>query len=208
MTDLSPISIFLITSQCRKLVNKISQEPLEPGSWYLDHRLCLKCRWPDQLLVKFSQSITELSPFSVFLIITQWNLVNKISQEPLQLGSWNLYHRLCLKCKWPDQLLVKFSQFITELSPFSVFLIITQWNLVNKISQEPLQLGSWNLYHRLCLKYRWPDQLLVKFSQSIAELSPFSVFLIIAQWNLVNKISEEPLQLGSWNLYSQIVSKM
>ena len=24
-----------------KLVNKISQEPLEPGSWYLDHRLCL-----------------------------------------------------------------------------------------------------------------------------------------------------------------------
>ena len=28
----------------RKLVNKISQEPLEPGSLYLNHRLCLKCR--------------------------------------------------------------------------------------------------------------------------------------------------------------------
>ena len=27
-----------------KLVNKISQEPLEPGSRYLDHRLCLRCR--------------------------------------------------------------------------------------------------------------------------------------------------------------------
>ena len=24
-----------------KLVNKVSQEPLEPGSCYLDHRLCL-----------------------------------------------------------------------------------------------------------------------------------------------------------------------
>ena len=27
-----------------KLVNKISQEPLKPGSLYLDHRLCLRCR--------------------------------------------------------------------------------------------------------------------------------------------------------------------
>ena len=30
---------------------------------------------------------------------------------------------------------------MTELSPFSILLIITQWKLVNKISQEPLELG-------------------------------------------------------------------
>ena len=30
-----------------KLVNKISQEPLRPGSWYLDHKLSLRCRCPD-----------------------------------------------------------------------------------------------------------------------------------------------------------------
>ena len=38
---------------------------------------------------------------------------------------------------------------MTELSPFSVFLIISQCKLVNKISQEPLKLGSWFLIHRL-----------------------------------------------------------
>ena len=37
-------------------------------------------------LIKFSKSMTELSPFSVFLIISQCKLVNKISQEPLELG--------------------------------------------------------------------------------------------------------------------------
>ena len=86
--------------------------------------------------------MTELSPFSVFLIITQCKLVNKISQEPLELGSRYLDHRLCLRCRLPDSLLVKFCKSMTELSPFSVFLIITQCKLVNKISQEPLELGS------------------------------------------------------------------
>ena len=37
-----------------KLVNKISQEPLEPGSWIVSK------------LVKFARSMTELSPFPVF----------------------------------------------------------------------------------------------------------------------------------------------
>ena len=27
-----------------KLVNKVSQEPLKPGPWYYDHRLCLRYR--------------------------------------------------------------------------------------------------------------------------------------------------------------------
>ena len=31
---------------------------------------------------------------------------------------------------------------MTELSPFSVLLIVTQWKLVNKISQEPLRQGQ------------------------------------------------------------------
>ena len=38
-------------------------------------------------LVKFSKSMTELSPFSIFLILSHCKLVNKISQEPLELGS-------------------------------------------------------------------------------------------------------------------------
>ena len=59
-------------------------------------------------MVKFSKSMAELSPFSIFLIISQWKLVIKY----------------------------------LETSRFSVFLIISQWKLVNKISHEPLKLGS------------------------------------------------------------------
>ena len=33
------------------------------------------------------------------------------------------------------------NEFMTELSPFSVLLITTQWKLVNRKSQEPLELG-------------------------------------------------------------------
>ena len=33
------------------------------------------------------KSMAELSPFSIFLIISKWKLVNKISQEQLELGS-------------------------------------------------------------------------------------------------------------------------
>ena len=87
--------------------------------------------------------MTELSPFSVFLIISQWKLWNKISQEAFKLGSLYLIHRLYPRCRQPDLLLVQFSKSIAELSPFSVFFFITtQWKLVNKIPQEPLELGS------------------------------------------------------------------
>ena len=37
--------------------------------------------------------------FFFFYIISLWKLVNKISQEPLELGSRYLDHRLCLRCR-------------------------------------------------------------------------------------------------------------
>ena len=40
IAELLPFSFFYIISLW-KLVNKISQEPLKPGSWYLDHSLFL-----------------------------------------------------------------------------------------------------------------------------------------------------------------------
>ena len=46
--------------------------------------------------------IAELLPFSFFYIISLWKLVNKISQEPLELRSWYLDGRLCLRCRRPD----------------------------------------------------------------------------------------------------------
>ena len=50
--------------------------------------------------------VAELCPFFdvffYFAIISLWNLVNKISGEQLELGSWYLAHRLCPRCRWPD----------------------------------------------------------------------------------------------------------
>ena len=45
------------------------------------------------------QSYAPLSTFFYFAIISLWNLVNKISGEPLKLGSRYLAHRLCPRCK-------------------------------------------------------------------------------------------------------------
>ena len=45
---------------------------------------------------------------------------------------------------------------IAEFLPFSVcfhfFYIVSLWKLVNKISREPLELGSKYLDHKLCLR--------------------------------------------------------
>ena len=46
IAELLPFTFFLfhyIVSQW-KIGNKTSQEPLKPGSCYLEHRLCLRCR--------------------------------------------------------------------------------------------------------------------------------------------------------------------
>ena len=68
--------------------------------------------------------------------------MNKISQEPLKQGSCYLIRRFYPRCIQPDHFLIKLSKFMTELSPLSVFLILTRWKLVNRIPQEPLELGS------------------------------------------------------------------
>ena len=47
--------------------------------------------------------IAELLPLTFFFlfhyIVSQWNIGNKISQEPLKPGPWYLDHRLCLRCR-------------------------------------------------------------------------------------------------------------
>ena len=47
-----------------------------------------------------------------------------------------LFHRTCCR--------------VTGYRHFSDFPIVSLWNLVNKISREPLDLGSRYLAHRLC----------------------------------------------------------
>ena len=45
------------------------------------------------------QSYAPFSTFFNFAIISLWNLFNKISGEPLELGSRYLAHRLCPRCR-------------------------------------------------------------------------------------------------------------
>ena len=48
------------------------------------------------------QSYALFSTFFFFVIVSLWNLVNKLPRELLELGSWYLAHRLCPRCRWPD----------------------------------------------------------------------------------------------------------
>ena len=45
-------------------------------------------------------------------------------------------------------------QSYIPFSTFFYFAIISLWNLVNKISGEPLELGSCYFAHNLCPRYR------------------------------------------------------
>ena len=83
-------------------------------------------------------------------------------QERLEIGSWNLICVISMKNKRTCISFLFVGLFVAELCPFFdsfffYFAIISLWNLVSKISGEPLQLGSWYLAHRLCPRCRWPD---------------------------------------------------
>ena len=75
-------------------------------------------------------------------------------QEQLEIGSWNLICGIRMKNKRTRIFIFSVGLFVSELCPFfDVFLyfaIISLWKLVNKISGEPLEQGSWYLAHRLC----------------------------------------------------------
>ena len=72
-----------------------------------------------------------------------------------------------------------FFSFPSDLSMQSYVPFANLWNIVNKISGEPHELGSWYLAYRLWPRYRWPDKVLAKFFKYLAELSPFSDFGIV-----------------------------
>ena len=100
------------------------QERLEIGSWNFICGISMK-RKRARIFFSFP---SNLWPFFDFPIVSLWNLVNKISREPLERGSWYLAHRLCSRCKWPEYLLAKFCKYLTKLSPFPTlaFCIVKQ----------------------------------------------------------------------------------
>ena len=82
-------------------------------------------------------------------------------QELLEIGSWNLICGISLKNKRTHIFFLFHQTFCCRVMPFFrrvfYFAILSLWNFVNKVSGEPLELGSWYLAHRLCPRCRWPD---------------------------------------------------
>ena len=99
---------------------------------------------------------------------------------------------LCMKNERTRIFFFSVRLVFTELCPFFDWSIVNLWNLVNKISGEPFELGSWYLANRLCPKFciyiykkEWlwygtafehRDVYVMKY---LAELSPFSNFVIL-----------------------------
>ena len=75
-------------------------------------------------------------------------------QERLEIGSWNLICGISMKNRDPYFFFFSVGLFVAELCPFFDvsfwFCHYKPMNLVNKISGEPLELGSWYLANRLC----------------------------------------------------------
>ena len=83
--------------------------------------------------------------------------------------------------------------------PFSDTGILYRNNLVNNISEEPFWLGSPGIWH--ISTDQGVDELINFRTYSVnfwLSYSPFSDTGILYRNNLVNKISEELLWLGSW----------
>ena len=83
----------------RNLVNKISGEPLELGSWYTD--------WNPDCGKYFCKSIFSLLGYQVSCTYYQisfaflhWNVVSKISPKLFELGHWYLIYCLDVKINW------------------------------------------------------------------------------------------------------------
>ena len=110
-------------------------EPLEIWSWNFVCGISTKIK---RTLIFFfrrtcrSRVIALFRRFLDFPIVSKWNLVNKIPLEPLELGPWYLAHRLCPRCRWPDDLIWLYSLNIwLNYLPFPTlsFCVVKQQNM-------------------------------------------------------------------------------
>ena len=76
------------------------------------------------------------------------------TQELLMLGSWNFICGMYMKNK-RTRIFSFFRR--SRISRVMPLFRLSLWNLVNKISQEPLMLGSWFFAGWHCPRCRWPD---------------------------------------------------
>ena len=121
--------IFFLRRSCRSGVmplfrlcmnnplSRISEKPLWLGSWYLAYSYRPRCRWTDNFWTYSVKFRLSYSPFSDTGILYRNNLVNKISEEPLWLGSWYLAYSYRPRCKWTDQLLNLFPFVCLSVCP-------------------------------------------------------------------------------------------
>ena len=78
-------------------------------------------------------------------------------QKQLEIGSWNCLYRTSMKNKGTHIFVFVGRICCCRVTPLFRLCIVNLWNLVNQISEESLELGSWYLAHRSCPLCRWPD---------------------------------------------------
>ena len=117
------------------------------------------------------------------------------TQELLMLDSWNFIYGMYMKNKRTRNFF--FTLPVLSFWSYAPFRLCMN-NLVGRISEKLLRLGSWYL-----VTDQDVDELIYFWSYSVNFrlcYSPFSDTGILYRNNLVNKISEEQLWLGSWYL--------
>ena len=91
------------------------------------------------------------------------------TQEPLTLESWNFIYGIYMKNK---QTRIFFFLRPSCRSGVMPLYRLCMNNLVSRISEKPLRLGSWYLAYSYRPRCRWTDQLLNVFRKFWVELFP------------------------------------
>ena len=92
------------------------------------------------------------------------------TQEPLMIESWNFIYGIHMKNK---RIRIFFSLRQSCHSGVMPLFRLCMNNLVSRISEKPLRLGSRYLAYSYRSRCRWTDELLNLFRKFLVELFPF-----------------------------------
>ena len=133
-------------------------------------------------------------PFFSIYLVNRWDLVNKISGETLELVAWYLAHRLCPVNFWQNAVNIWLNYLPFPTLAFYIVKESCQQNIWRtawaRIMIPGVLFGhtmqmTWSTFHRILWIFDW-----------IMPLFRLGHFLCIRA--IVNKISGEPLEVGSW----------
>ena len=139
--------------------------------------------------------------FSVCLWVNIY-FVSKISQELLYLESWNFVHMTSMTSCIMRKKIGAVGSGHLELFPFVVFSVCLWVNIyfVSKISQELLNLESWNFVHMTSMTSCIVGKKIGVSGSGHLELFPFVVFSVCLWVNIYRYF----LRSGLWAWWAKL----